>query len=602
VVWAPSAHDVAIAFVDSGGRDTGSVVPLRSVGGGYVAGDLGMRSSGERYWVELDGARVADPASRAQPDGVFGPSALFDPGTFPWGDGSFRAPDLERFVCYELHIGTFRAPIDRAAPGGRRPGTFASAAAAFAELVDLGVTAVEVMPVASFSGARNWGYDGVFPFAVQESYGGPEGLQGFVDAAHRAGLAVVLDVVYNHFGPEGAVLNRFGPYTSDAYTTAWGPAVNVDRADSDEVRRFLIENACWWLREFHIDALRLDAIHGIIDTSARPFLAELADEVAALSESLGRPLLLIAESEDNNPRVLRSTTDGGYGMDGVWADDFHHALHVALTGEHQGYYADYQGTPELARAIAEGFAYTGQYSRYRRRRHGAPPVGTRPARFTVAAQNHDQVGNRPGSERFGTLLSPARCRVAAGVLCCSPGVPLLFMGEEYGERHPFAYFVDHTDPDLLAAVRRGRAEEMGAEGTLDPGAPETFALSCCAPEEAGPTGEALRSLYRGLLRLRRAERIVTDPDATTTALGWTPVLTVERRGTTGGMWFAANTGADDVTVDLPAGSWRCVVDTEGEGGFDGGDPGGDAHRVRGPASVVLRGESFVCYLEEASHA
>jgi maltooligosyltrehalose trehalohydrolase len=593
ICWAPRADSVAVLFPSS----PQARVRLEPRDGGYFSGELGERPEGDRYWFELDGQlRVADPASRAQPDGVGGPSALFDPATYVWSDADFSPPSLRDLVLYELHVGTFRAKVDPSVPGGVRPGTFATAESALPDLVGLGVTAVEPLPIAAFPGERNWGYDGVFPFAVHEPYGGPAGFQRFVDAAHRSGLAVVLDVVYNHFGPEGSVHRSFAPYVSDRYQTPWGEGMNVDGPGSDEVRRYFFENALSWFVDFHVDGLRLDAIHGIIDTSARPFLAELSDLVGSHADTSDRPFFLIAESEDNNPRVIEPTASGGFGMDAQWADDFHHSLHVALTGERRGYYGDYAGTPDLAKAIGSGFSFTGQFSRSRSRRHGAPPTNAVPGQFTVAIQNHDQVGNRPGSERLSSLVSPSKLRIAAGVLICSPHTPLIFMGEEDAAQSPFAYFVDHSDPELLRAVREGRAREMGADGELDPGAPETFARSCLTPVSHEEDRLAIRRLYGDLLALRKSNPVFTDPVAHTRAVGESDTLTVLRRPRGSGLWFACNTGGEVHEVEVPPGTWRLVLDSDDSayGGPGEQAPGG----VVGPARVTLRAESFVCYLEE----
>ena len=585
-IWAPRAERVEVAFVG------GAVVPLHRDERGYFTGALGPHGPGERYWIHLDGDACADPASRAQPLGVLGPSALVDPRRFTWTDEGFAPPDPAELVIYELHVGTFAASADAGAPGGRRPGTFATAAAHLDALAELGITAVEPMPIAAFPGERNWGYDGVFLFAPQASYGGPEGFATFVDRAHSAGIAVILDVVYNHLGPEGSVHERFGPYTSRQYATPWGPAVNVDREGSDEVRRHFLENARQWLVDYHVDGLRLDAVHGIIDTSAYPVLGELADHVARWSAEEGRQMLLIAESDDNNPRVLAATNDHGYGADAQWADDFHHALHVALTGEEDRYYADFTGTPELARAIEGGFAYTGQYSAYRGRRHGADPAPAEPVRFVVCAQNHDQVGNRPGADRLTALVERPALLLAAGIVLTAPEIPLLFMGEEHGERAPFAYFVDHGDPDLLEAVRRGRAEEMGAAGSADPGAPETFAASCV---ELGGGDRELWTWYRALLDFRRRTPVVTDPGAETDASGEGGVLVVVRRGVQA-VWCVGNTTGKDVRVAVPQGRWRRVL-TSGDPMYGGGGSSspGDAE---GSSLIEVGPLEFVVYCKE----
>ena len=446
----------------------------------------------------LDGGpELPDPASRAQPEGVHGPSQVVDLA-YPWTDQAFRPAPLREWILYELHIGTYT-----------ESGTFTGAAAALDELVELGVTAVEIMPVAQFPGRRNWGYDGVFPFAVQHSYGGARGLQEFVDECHRRDLAVVLDVVYNHLGPEGDVLDRFAPYFTDRYSTPWGRAVNLDGPFSDDVRAYFLANARQWFEHFHVDALRLDAVHELIDRSARPFLAELSEATAELGGRIGRSCTLIAESADNNPLVVTPRAGRGLGMHAQWNDDFHHSVHAVLTGERDGYYGDYGTADDVARALSQGFVYQGRYSAFRKRRHGAPSTGVPPERFVIFVQNHDQVGNRPDGARLSTLVPPERLRLAAALLPCPPGLPLLFMGEEYGEVAPFAYFVDHQDPELLDAVRRGRAAEHAHDrgGPVpDPADPATFTAAVLRRGRAGePVHAELRQLYRDLIALRRCE-------------------------------------------------------------------------------------------------
>jgi maltooligosyltrehalose trehalohydrolase len=576
-VWAPKARAVVVSFPAER-----TAVALEAGPNGYFTGDVGDHEVGTHYELELDGVIVADPASRDQPEGVHGPSALVDPRRFVWHDHDFHPPTLRDLVIYELHIGTFRAPSDPEVPGGRRPGTFASAAQGLESLRELGVTAVESMPIASFPGTRNWGYDGVFLFAPQASYGGPEGFASFVDDAHRLGLAVVLDVVYNHIGPEGAVLDTFGPYTTSAYTTPWGPAMNVDRAGSDEVRRFFIENARMWFADFHVDALRLDAIHGIVDTTARPFLAELADAVRQWERELGRSLLLIAESADNDPRVLRPTADGGYGMDAQWSDDFHHALHVLVTGERRGYYADYEPA-ELATAVTSGWSVAGRYSTFRGRRHGAPPATDDPLRFVVAAQNHDQIGNRPAGDRLSTLVDPDVYLAIAGVLLTCPHIPLLFMGEEDAERAPFSYFVDHQDPGLLEAVRQGRRAEFGEADADDPGDPATFARSCLSP---GDGGSATRRIYRDLLSLRRTTPLLTDPGAQSRCAVDASRYVLVRSGQAGRCLVVANLAPTPAVVDIAPGSWRRALASRPE-----------VPEALESTHLELLGAGFACFLE-----
>jgi maltooligosyltrehalose trehalohydrolase len=461
VVWAPQHERVRLHLL---GPDR--IIDLQPGPDGYHSStaECGV---GARYRYVLSGREYADPASRSQPDGVHGPSEVVDLGTHEFADSDYRPRPVWDHVIYELHVGTFSAE-----------GTFEAVIAELDDLAELGVSAIEIMPVAQFPGRRNWGYDGVFPFAVQNSYGGYTGLQQLVDACHARHLAVMLDVVYNHLGPEGNVLGDYGPYFTDRYATPWGKAVNFDGPGSDQVRGYFIQNAQQWLRDFHIDALRLDAVHEIIDRNATTFLRELARQTGELSGLLGSPRYLIAESADNDPRLVTPAEAGGIGLDAQWNDDFHHALHSALTGEQTGYYVDYGPVEDLARAMDGGFVYQGEYSRFRKRSHGASSTNVAPERFVIFAQNHDHIGNRPKSDRLVTMISAAQARLVAALVLLSPGIPLLFMGEEYGEPAPFPYFVDHGDPDLIEAVRKGRAEEFASladEGQLfDPADESTF--------------------------------------------------------------------------------------------------------------------------------
>ena len=462
-VWAPASHSVTLHVE---GEATGR--PMEPTADGYHHLDVADVGAGARYRYALDeGPPRADPASRAQPEGVHGPSAVVDLAAFDWHDQGFSGRRLADHVISEVHIGTLTPQ-----------GTFDAAIGSLDDMVDVGISAVEIMPVAQFPGERNWGYDGVFPFAVQHSYGGPVGLQRLVDACHQRGLSVILDVVYNHVGPEGNVLEAFGPYFTDRYRTPWGKAVNLDGPSSDDVRRYLLQNAVMWCQDFHIDGLRLDAVHELVDRSAIPFLADLADVIADLDPPTRTRPFLTAESADNDPRLTARRVAGGLGMDAQWSDDFHHTVHAAVTGETSGYYVDYGRVEQVATAMAEDFVLHGQHSTFRNRRHGAP-VGFLPSdRFIHFVQNHDHIGNRPGAERLSTLVHFDRLRVALAMLFLSPGVPLLFMGDEYGETAPFPYFVDHGDPALLAAVQRGRDQEFADIGLgsskFDPAGAEAF--------------------------------------------------------------------------------------------------------------------------------
>jgi maltooligosyltrehalose trehalohydrolase len=465
---------------------------------------------GDRYRFRLDGGDwLADPASRWQPDGVHGPSAVVDESVFRWHDDAWTGVALDDTVLYEMHVGTFTVE-----------GTFDAAIRHLPRLHELGVTTIEVMPVAAFPGTRNWGYDGVFPFAVQESYGGPTGLARFVDAAHRFGLGVVLDVVYNHLGPEGNVLWAYAPYFTDAHRTPWGDAVNVAEYGSDGVRRYLVENAVGWIRDFHLDGLRLDAVHAIVDPTPIPFVQELTSAVHDAARAAGRTALVTIESSANDPRIVRGVADHGWGCDAVWDDDVHHALRVALTGERHEYYANYSGAADVAKAWEHRWVYSGQYSPGFGRRHGAPADDIDHERFVVFDTNHDHIGNTPAGTR---LLADAdqndpRHRLAAAAILLSPFTPMLFMGEEYGETAPFPYFIDHGDADLVEAVRAGRQREFsGANwsgGVADPADPATFerATLDVTLTEREPHRSRL-AMYTELLRIRREHPVLTDPAA-----------------------------------------------------------------------------------------
>ncbi len=511
-IWAPLQSQLLLETGDDGVLHT-----MRRDEDGYHRCEVDGCEAGQTYFLLTeDGRRLPDPASRFQPVGVHGPSALVDTRSFGLQNTDYIAPRLHEYVIYELHVGTFTPE-----------GTFAAAAGQLPRLAELGITAVEIMPVAAFAGERNWGYDGVQPYAVQASYGGPEGLAGFVDAAHGLGIAVVLDVVYNHLGPEGNYLREFGPYFTDAYRTPWGEAINFDGPDSDEVRAYFIRNALFWLDRYDIDALRLDAVHAIYDTGARPFLAELqaaVDEAFGPDASMGseesaprRPRYLIAESDMNDSRLVRRREESGYGLAGHWADDFHHAVHVLLTGERRGYYADFGGLEQLERALFQAYNLSGGYSTHRKRRHGNSPEGVPAERFVVCIQNHDQVGNRMFGERLSQLVTPEQYRFALSLLLMSPYVPLLFMGEEYAETRPFFFFVNHGDEALLEATREGRKREFaefydGVEPP-DPVAESTFNDSVLDVSAADrQPGKAVLELYRELLRIRRESggaRVVT---------------------------------------------------------------------------------------------
>ncbi len=477
----------------------------RGVDGNFTAPGILLEPNTD-YGFSIDGdAPLPDPRSRFQPRGVHGPSQ-WATEQFEWTDNKFTPTPLPLAVIYELHVGTFSSD-----------GTFDGLIGRLDHLRDLGITHIELMPIAQFSGVRGWGYDGVQIYAPHAPYGGPLGLKRLVDSSHARGLSVLLDVVYNHFGPDGNYLPRFGPYLNDAYNTPWGDAVNLDREHSQDVRRFLIDNALMWLEEFHCDGLRLDAVHAICDASPRHFLEELSDAVFSLSNRLSKPLVLIAESDLNEPRLLLPRGAGGLGLDAVWNDDFHHALHVVLTGERDGVYSDFGGLSDLAQALEHGYVYEGQFSRFRGRHHGRP-LGNQSLRALVGyIQNHDQVGNRALGERLSMLISTRRARLGAMLVLLGPYVPLIFQGEEWASERPFLYFVDHENKDLAQAVSEGRRRECLVQGyTLqevpNPSAYDTFRRSQIDFDEP-KRGEHAATLefYRALIRLRKERPEWTSP-------------------------------------------------------------------------------------------
>lgn len=498
-VWAPVAKRVDVKFDDAHR-------PLKPCGDGWWEALVEAAGPGTDYGFVLnnDGISLPDPRSLWQPQGVHGPSRVLDHSAFQWTDGAWRAPALKNAVIYELHIGTFT-----------QERTFDAAAEKFEYLKALGVTHLELMPVAAFPGARGWGYDGVDMFAPQEAYGGPESLKRLVNAAHAHGLAVLLDVVYNHFGPSGNYLARFGPYFTASHHTPWGDAVNFEDAGSHEVRRFFVDNAKMWLRDYHFDGLRLDAVHAYMDRSAIRFMEQLASEIRDLESETGHSYAVIAESDLNDPRVVTERERGGYALDAQWSDDFHHALVALLTGERTGYYADFGSVADLAKALRDVFVYDGRYSAYRDRIHGRPVEGLPAWRFLGYAQNHDQVGNRAKGERLSDLVSPGRLKIAAAMALASPFVPLIFQGEEWAASSPFLFFTDH-DSELGRLVSEGRKKEFAIFGWKpeeipDPQAESTFMRSRLNWDEiADPKHAGVLGWYRELIALRQSHPEFAD--------------------------------------------------------------------------------------------
>jgi len=587
-VWAPLAERVDVHVIAPQDR----TMALEKNPQGYYQALVEGIEPGATYAYVLDGVHECpDPASRLQTRGVHGPSTVVNPA-FDWCDQGWFGLPLQRYIIYELHVGTFTPE-----------GTFEAVISYLDYLKDLGITAVEIMPVAQFPGGRNWGYDGVYPFAVQDSYGGPRGLKRLVNACHLKGLAVVLDVVYNHLGPEGNYLGEFAPYFTDWYRTPWGTAINFDGPDSDHVRRFFIENALDWITEFHVDALRLDAVHAILDHSSQHFLEQLSKAIAARAEELNRRAFLIAESSDNDRRLITPPDIGGYGMDAQWSDDFHHCVHTLLTGELEGYYEDYGSVKQLAKAMQEGFVYSGVYSLYRRRRHGSPSGDLPGQRFVICTQNHDQVGNRILGERLSTLVSFEHLKLAAGLLLLTPSIPMLFMGEEYGETAPFQYFISHTDPDLVAAVRDGRRREFAAfawqDEPPDPQDEGTF-LACKLDHgrrDQGPH-HVLLEFYRELIRLRRhlpalsqlrKDRLAIQPCETSKSLyvlRWSATDEVA-------FVFNFNDAPAELTVLLSPGRWSTLLNSADDSWGGNGSSIPTAITSDGEVTLAIAPTTFV---------
>ena len=465
-------------------------------------------SPGLRYRYQINGKEVyPDPASLSQPDGVHKASEAIDLKDFDWTDDDWAGIPLEKMVQYELHTGTFTPE-----------GTFKGIRSKLEYLKSLGINTIELLPVSQFSGSRNWGYDGVYPFAVQNSYGGAKELMALVNDCHNVGIAVVIDVVYNHLGPEGNYTGQFGHFFTDRYPTPWGQAINFDGEYSDGVRNYFVQNALMWCRDFHVDGLRLDAVHAIFDFGARHIMQELSEKLSQLRNETGRQHYLIAESHLNDVRYISHTSSGGYGLDAQWSDDFHHAIHALVTGEKMGYYMDYGKPHQLSKAIKDAFIYDGIYSAHRKKTYGNSTKNNHGAQFVIFSQNHDQVGNRLLGERLITLSDFETAKVVAGILFLTPNIPMLFMGEEYGERNPFNYFVSHLDPELNRLVGEGRKKEFSDFHTtpheaLSPDDPNAFEASKLSWNiEDNEEKKAMFEFYRKLIHLRKTHPVLSIPD------------------------------------------------------------------------------------------
>jgi len=593
-IWAPYAEDVQLRIHTPVEKQ----IPMEKENRGYWSTIAKNIEAGSRYSFVLDGEKERpDPASHFQPEGVHKSSEVIDHNAFQWSDSNWQNIPLKDVVIYELHVGTFTSE-----------GTFSAIIPRLDELKSLGVNAIELMPVAQFPGNRNWGYDGVYPFAVQNSYGGPDQLKQLVNACHEEGMAVYLDVVYNHMGPEGNYLWDYGQYFTQKYHTPWGEAMNFDAGHSDEVRNFFIENALYWFDHYHLDGLRLDAIHAIFDMSAKPFLQELAERVSDFGTTRGKKYYLMPESNLNDTRLLRSKEQGGYGLDSQWSDDFHHSLHTLLTGETDGYYQDFGQLDDLAKAIREGFVYDWRFSPFRNRRHGNSSADRPAEQFIICTQNHDQIGNRMNGERLSRLISFEAQKLAAGMLLLSPNIPLLFMGEEYAEDNPFLYFVSHSDPDLIEAVRKGRKEEFDSfqwEGDPpDPQSEETFERSRLAWEKRDQgKHHTMWNFYQTLLNLRRSIPALSHLDKDTLdvkADNENHTLFLHRWYQSDEIFVVFNFQSESTKIQfsLPTGQWTKILDSASKTWDGKGDK--TPNTVEGSSEILLSGHSLSLYRKETT--
>ena len=591
-VWAPLREKMELKIV----HPKEAIYPMEKDDRGYWNITLKDIAPDTHYFFRIDGTMDRpDPASRLQPRGVHDASQVFDQRTFPWTDQAWKNFDIASMVFYEVHVGTFTPD-----------GTFDAIIPRLDAIAATGINAIELMPVAQFPGDRNWGYDGAYPFAVQFSYGGPEALKRLVNACHGKGVAVILDVVYNHFGPEGCYVREFGPYFTDQYKSPWGNAINFDGPYSDQVRTYFTQNALSWFTDFHIDGLRLDAVHGIYDTSARPFLQLLAEQVEERSVEIGRRLYLIAESDLNDIRVITPRELGGYGFHAQWSDDLHHSMQTLLKSEEGGYYVDFGRMWHLAKGYQDGFVYSGQYSPFRRKSFGNSSRDRPAWQFIVCTQNHDQVGNRLLGERLSVRVSFEALKLAAGVILLSPYIPLLFMGEEYAEDQPFLYFVSHSDSMLIEAIRKGRKEEFAAfnfQGEpLDAAAVETFQKSKLKWEnrEQGKHGVML-NFYRTLLALRRENHVLRDLDKERLAVSFSELdrtMVAHRWHGRVEVLCLYNLAEQDrpVRIESPVKGWKKILDSS-DPIWQG--PGASVpDRVKLGDTVTMKGQSVVVLEKE----
>ncbi len=550
-VWAPKAKEVSVVIYN----DNETKYPMQSSSDGYFEATIENLVSPIDYMFCLDGDKTRpDPASKWQPNGVHGPSRIVASNDFQWEDTNWRGIDIKNYIIYELHVGTFT-----------EAGTFDSLIEKIPYLQSLGITAVEIMPVAAFPGDRNWGYDGVYPYSTQDNYGGPHQLKKLVNELHKAGLAVILDVVYNHLGPEGNYLNDFGHYFTDHYKTPWGQAVNFDGPYSNHVRQYFINNALYWLTEFHFDALRLDAVHAIFDSGARHFLEELRTEFHEAAKKLNKQAYIIAESDLNDTRIINPIEKGGYALDAQWSDDFHHSLHTLLTNSKWGYFVDFGEIGQLAKSISDGFVYDGSYSNYRKRNFGSSSTSIPAEQFVVTMQNHDQIGNAARGKRLATFINPDRYKLASMLLFFSPYIPLLFMGQEFSTSTPFYYFTSFEDQELAQKVYEGYKQEMqvGSDEHFDvnPQSLDRFLQSKLNWQEVKNNEETLL-FYKKLIAMRKEEPCLSNCNKELTQVAFDEAgkwLTIKRGDSTTASeaLLVLNFAPNDQAVPIPqlSGNW-----------------------------------------------
>jgi maltooligosyltrehalose trehalohydrolase len=586
-VWAPHHASMQLHIVEPAAQ----LLPMQSTGDGYFT--LRLPVSGRcRYYYRLpNGTDHPDPASHYQPLDVGGPSEVVDHAAYRWHDGDWKGLPFNSLVFYELHTGTFTGE-----------GNFEAITGYLDYLVQLGVNAVELMPVAQFPGTRNWGYDGVFPYAVQHSYGGPQALKRLVDACHQKGIAVFLDVVFNHLGPEGNWLPAYAPYFSQRYTTPWGDALNYDGEYSDEVRAYFAGNMEYWFTQYHIDGLRMDAIHEIYDRGAVPFWELLYEKRRLLEQRLGRPLYLVAECDLNSPRVVRHPQAGGWGFEAQWLDDFHHALYVLLDADGKKHYVDFGEMEQLAKAFKEGFVHSGEYVSFRKRRHGASAAGIPGHHFVVFSQNHDLVGNRPGGERLSMLVDLPRLKLAAAAVLLSPYIPLLFMGEEFAAQTPFYFFASPSGEDVIRGLREGRKKDFSIPewDKLPPDAVDPAVFGYCKlqwSQRDEAKGRELLQWYKDLLALRKKEAVLqnTDKNSLRVNLPGEKLLVLHRRDTSGGLHLLCcfHFGSAACRFSLPAyaGSWQLLLHSHGEEACPAVTMAGETVELPSLSVVVFRGNA-----------